>query len=189
MDWYQHERVALISGYKGSRRARSPGTFAAIQTSAGARASARLNATISADGASWGEQLIVRNQGSCGSCWAFSAMEAIEARLPANTRLSAQALVDCAPNPHHCGGQGGCDGATAQLAYAYVKDHGIPLESDYAYNQQTGSCRAQSGARARISGWTPLPSNKAGPLLEALYNQGPVAVNVDGNPWFDYDNG
>lgn len=191
MDWFDHERVSLISGYKPSGTHRSRISFAALQTGAGAGAKASVNASFgdSLGDTSWGEQLVVRNQGSCGSCWAFSAMEAIEARLPANTRLSAQALVDCAPNPHHCGGQGGCDGATAQLAYAYVKDHGIPLESDYAYNQQTGSCRAQSGARARISGWTPLPSNKASPLLEALYSQGPVAVNVDGNPWFDYDNG
>merc|ERR1719238_2523999 len=97
------------------------------------------------------------NQGSCGSCWAISAAEALEAQLQKNgnpqfTKLSAQALIDCTPNPQHCGGKGGCDGATGELAYAWVKDNGIPLESSYdAYNQRTGTCQASSGPRARIS--------------------------------------
>merc|ERR1719155_472238 len=57
------------------------------------------------------------NQGSCGSCWAISAVEALEAQLKKNgqgrvLKLSAQALVDCVPNPQHCGGTGGCDGGT-----------------------------------------------------------------------------
>lgn len=113
----------------------------------------------------------------------------MEARLPSNTRLSAQAMVDCTPNPQHCGGKGGCDGATGELAYAWVKDAGVPLEEDYAYTQRTGTCQATSGPRARITGWTTLPQNKVDPLMQAVYNQGPVAVSVDGSPWMDYESG
>merc|ERR1719446_1048899 len=88
---------------------------------------------------------ILRQQGSCGSCWAISAAEAVEAQLQRNgvdrsTRVSAQALVDCVPNPQHCGGTGGCDGATGELAYTFMREHGIPLESSYAYTAETGSC-------------------------------------------------
>merc|ERR1719253_2226996 len=145
--------------------------------------------------ATW-EGVALRQQGNCGSCWAISAVEAVEARLPGKTRLAAQALVDCVPNPQHCGGKGGCDGATGELAYSFIRDHGIPLESNYAYTAETGSCPMNplSGSfpaekRVRVSGWTALPSNKAQPLMEALYNQGPVVVAVDANQWFDYDAG
>jgi hypothetical protein len=54
-------------------------------------------------------------------------------------------------------------------------------------NPLTGSFPAEK--RVRVSGWTTLPSNKAQPLMEALYNQGPVVVAVDANDWFDYDGG
>lgn len=203
MDWTQAERNAL-NGYKPSRAKVAPGGgFAAIQTfgnTFGGSAqhsgvASASNASFYGDSASW-EGVAMRQQGSCGSCWAISAVEAVEARLPANTRLAAQALVDCVPNPHHCGGKGGCDGATGELAYEFMRDHGIPLESNYAYTAETGSCPMNpatdlfpASQRARVRGWTVLPSNKAQPLMEALYSQGPVVVAVDANDWFDYDNG
>jgi cathepsin L len=192
MDWSQAERRTL-NGYKHSPRRTN--LVAALQTSTDSGASTRLNATWADSGSSW-EGVALRQQGSCGSCWAISAVEAIEARLPANSRVSAQALVDCVPNPRHCGGKGGCDGATGELAYEFARDHGLPLESSYAYTAETGSCPMNplSGAfpapqRARVSGWANLPSNKAQPLMEALYSQGPVVVAVDANEWFDYDQG
>jgi len=196
MDWTQAERSAL-NGYKPSRAkaGSAPGGLAALQTFGNAGVSTRFNASFYGDSASW-EGVAMRQQGSCGSCWAISAVEAVEARLPANTKLAAQALVDCVPNPHHCGGKGGCDGATGELAYEFIRDHGIPLESNYAYTAETGSCPMNpatdlfpASQRARVAGWTTLPSNKAQPLMEALYSQGPVVVAVDANDWFDYDNG
>jgi len=125
----------------------------------------------------------------------------VEAQLqrqgtPASVRVSAQALVDCVPNPQHCGGDGGCKGATGELAYAFVRDNGIPLEKDLPYTAQDGTCPQQGSGpwsgldqRVRVSGWTNLPSNKAEPLMQALVQQGPVVVAVDGNNWFNYDSG
>merc|ERR1711918_120751 len=54
----------------------------------------------------------VKNQGGCGSCWAFSATETFESHLAIQTKsavqvLSPQQLVSCSPNPDHCGGTGG----------------------------------------------------------------------------------
>jgi len=68
------------------------------------------------------------DQGDCGSCWAHAATMAMRARaeikgLPAE--FSAEQLVACTPNPHKCGGTGGCDGATAELAYEYVLQRGL----------------------------------------------------------------
>jgi cathepsin L len=189
MDWSEAEKTNL-NGYKPSRLQGAP-IVAALQAEFGVAS----NTSWRNNGASW-EGVALRQQGNCGSCWAISAVEAVEARLPEKDRLAAQALVDCVPNPQHCGGKGGCDGATGELAYTFMRDHGIPLEKDYPYAGQTGSCPMNplsgsfpSPRRARVSGWTALPSNKAEPLLQALYSQGPVVVAVDANDWFDYDSG
>merc|ERR1719158_292550 len=57
--------------------------------------------------ASW-----VRNQGHCGSCWAVAAVGALEMHAEkaqgSVQKLSHQQMVDCIPNPKHCGGAGGC---------------------------------------------------------------------------------
>jgi cathepsin L len=189
MDWSETEKINL-NGYKPSRM-QGNHNVAALQAEFGVAS----NKSWRDNGASW-EGVALRQQGNCGSCWAISAVEAVEARLPEKNRLAAQALVDCVPNPQHCGGKGGCDGATGELAYTFMRDHGLPLENDYPYAAQTGSCPMNplqgsfpSPRRARVSGWTALPSNKAEPLLQALYSQGPVVVAVDANDWFDYDNG
>lgn len=58
----------------------------------------------------------VKSQGGCGSCWSFSAAEAIESAHAIATGelvvLSEQNILDCTPNPLACGGHGGCTGAT-----------------------------------------------------------------------------
>lgn len=203
MDWTRAERKKL-NGYKPSyARGRMPAMVTA-DLQINTRAFGRMNL-------SWGDSSVssyendgapMRNQGNCGSCWAISAVEAVEAQLQRSgsyggERLSAQALVDCVPNPRHCGGSGGCDGATGELAYEYMRDHGIPLEADVPYTAQTGTCSAQESAsflqapkrRARVSSWSNLPSNQAEPLMQALVQQGPVVVAVDGGEWFNYGSG
>jgi len=204
MDWTKDERK-VMHGYKPSR-ARSAGSWSFGQTSA--RGMSRTNtsarqAVVNANGFA-GDSVAIRNQGNCGSCWAISAAEAVEAQLHRNgadpsVKVSAQALVDCTPNPQHCGGKGGCDGATGELAYTFMRDHGIPLEDELAYNGRTNACEGagvDAGStpwptqkRVRVSGWTNLPSNKVEPVKQALLNQGPVVVAVDANDWFDYNQG
>mmetsp|Transcript_36446 Transcript_36446/g.66769 ORF Transcript_36446/g.66769 Transcript_36446/m.66769 type:complete len:424 (-) Transcript_36446:77-1348(-) len=191
MDWTQDERKAL-NGYKPARRSSVAGASSALQIGEAAfgSMSSHANATLQ-------RGVPVRQQGSCGSCWAISAVEAVEAQLRrqggegSDSRVSAQALVDCVPNPDHCGGSGGCDGATGELAYAYMRDHGIPLEDELPYNGRTGTCNmaAAPSKKVRVSGWTSLPSNQAAPLMQALNEKGPVVVAVDGNDWFNYESG
>jgi cathepsin L len=196
MDWTPAERKRL-NGYKPSHaRARVPALATAdLQTSARAFGRMNLSWGDSGDSAYENDGPPMRNQGDCGSCWAISAVEAVEAQLQRSgsyggERLSAQALVDCVPNPRHCGGSGGCDGATGELAYEYMRDKGLPLETDVPYTAQTGTCSAQPPKkRARVSGWNNLPSNQAEPLMQALVQQGPVVVAVDGGDWFNYGSG
>jgi len=206
MDYTQAEKTAM-NGYK-SGKTRSQG-FGALQLNAtgslnGLRSSGKTAVSEVSGGMGYESGPQIRDQGNCGSCWAVSAVEALEAQLQRNgqadrsLQLSPQGLVDCVPNPQHCGGSGGCEGATGELAYAFVRDHGIPAEGDYPYNAHTNACpnkgAAADGAwpapqRVRVSGWTNLPSNQAQPVMQALNEQGPVVVAVDANDWFDYDSG
>jgi len=74
------------------------------------------------------------DQKSCGSCWAYASTAALNAHAEINNntqRYSVAQIVACTPNPQECGGSGGCDGATAELAYEYVLNSGLSLESDF----------------------------------------------------------
>lgn len=80
----------------------------------------------------------VKNQGMCGSCWAFASTAVLESHLALQTgtlmELSVQQLVSCAPNPNHCGGDGGCEGSTSILAFDHVIQHGMLSEWEYGYH-------------------------------------------------------
>lgn len=138
-----------------------------------------------------------RNQGGCGSCWAVAAVGALEmhAELAAGPthQLSFEQLVDCTPNPESCGGKGGCQGATVELAFQYVKEHGLVAADQYQgylSNGKEGKCKQPpSKESTHIDGFRTLPINKLRPLMEALSEKGPVAVSVAAEGWQSYAKG
>jgi len=87
----------------------------------------------------------VRDQGSCGSCWAVTAATVLDAHSEiysggSSMQYSAQDFVSCVPNKEHCGGDGGCDGSTVELAYDWAMFNGISSEQKVPYKATDGSC-------------------------------------------------
>lgn len=135
----------------------------------------------------------LREQGSCGSCWAVAAAGALEMHAEIAKgharKLSFSQLVDCTPNPRHCGGTGGCDGATAELAFEYVQDHGLADEEDYPSTEVSGTCSSPDRVSTTTTGFRRLPENRYNPLLYAVGQDGPIVVSVDAGRWFSYRRG
>ncbi|KPA83885.1 putative cysteine proteinase [Leptomonas pyrrhocoris] len=140
----------------------------------------------------------IKDQGSCGSCWAHSAVEAMESHWAIATGhlhvLSQQQVTACTPNPRHCGGTGGCDGSIEALAYDYVAGAGgIQEEWGYPYTAfygETGKCEDMRTSRpAKVSSYVELPANDQEALMDAVAFKGPIAVSVDASRWFSYRGG
>jgi len=135
----------------------------------------------------------VKNQGQCGSCWAFSATETIESywtiagnQLPT---LAPEQIVDCDTS------DSACNGGEPSSAYNYVAEAGgLDTESSYPYTAgESGSastCNFQaSSVAAKVSSYNSV-SGETG-----LYQQmssasgGPVSVCVDASTWQNYNGG
>lgn len=157
----------------------------------------------------------IQNQESCGSCWALSAITVLRshseiAKKPRS--FSAQELVDCVVNKHHCGGSGGCRGATVEHALDYVMRNGLATKEESPYYAVRSVCEKPSRKqeqdmdelfrpklhKASVSdasrsfgmvGWERLPENKYEPILHAVSEKGPVAVSVAATGWFSYSQG
>jgi len=127
----------------------------------------------------------VKDQGGCGSCWAFSAAQTFESHLSIATgeaavKLSPQQIVSCSPNPQHCGGTGGCDGSTQPLAFNYTQTAGLSSEADYPYAGTTGTCQSSKIKPVGYNngGYVQLPVNDYSALMSAVATKGPIAISI-----------
>ncbi|KAG9276598.1 cathepsin K [Astyanax mexicanus] len=121
----------------------------------------------------------VRNQGSCGSCWAFSSVGALEGQLMKTTgqlvELSPQNLVDCVKE------NDGCGGGYMTNAFNYVKTNkGIDSEEAYPYVGEDQQCAYnKSGKAAACRGFKEVKKGSEGALTSAVAKVGPVSVGID----------
>jgi len=140
----------------------------------------------------------VKDQGRCGSCWSFGTAETVESYYALATGLltdlSEQQILDCTANTNDCGGTGGCGGGTPEIAYQQIiAMGGLASEWTYPYVSWSGSnfkCQnASLNPVAVLSGYKVLTSNTLAPVLDALANVGPLAINVDASAWSSYESG
>lgn len=133
------------------------------------------------------------NQGECGSCWAIAAQGAVEmqASLLSNQTLSlsAQGMLGCTPNPHECGGTGGCDGATPELALQWATENGIAPTASVPYIAKSICPKHSMKPQVTIGGYVQLKENRAKEVLQTLASVGPMAVAVDASQWSLYLSG
>jgi len=142
----------------------------------------------------------VKNQGQCGSCWAFSTTEMIEsyAGLASGTtpELSPQQVTSCTPNPLSCGGTGGCMGSIVQLGYTYIQLFGHVMEEDYPYTSgtttETGDCMydfMNTAPAVGITGYNTMTPNDQDAIMTHVAEVGPLAVSVYASGWGAYGGG
>jgi C1A family cysteine protease len=135
----------------------------------------------------------VKDQGQCGSCWAFSATEGVEsawflANNPLIT-LSPQQVVSCDTT------DAGCDGGDLPTAFAYIKSAGLELEKDYPYTSGTsgdsGTCKYdQAKVVAHMDGFKYATQKMNETQMQvALTEHGPLSICVDAETWQYYTGG
>lgn len=131
----------------------------------------------------------VKDQGQCGSCWAFSttgSLEGLNYQTNGSLRsFSEQQLVDCAGGVY---GNNGCSGGLMDRALDYVEANGITLESNYYYTARDGTCSYTSSEQAfKNTSHTDVDQTDAA-LASALEIR-PVSVGIDAGQLQLYDSG
>lgn len=145
----------------------------------------------SIDWSSTGNVTPVKNQGSCGSCWAFSTTGSMECQYSIATgklnSLSEQELVDCSD----AYGNSGCAGGWMDYAFQYAQaNSGLCLESAYPYTGVDGNCYASSCQHYNpLTTYTDVTPDSDAALIAAV-NQGCVSVAIEADQFaFQYYTG
>jgi C1A family cysteine protease len=123
----------------------------------------------------------IKNQGQCGSCWAFSATGSTEGAWVIKhgqaVDLSEQQLVDCATAQ----GNQGCQGGLMDQAFQFIiQNNGITSEAAYPYVGQDNQCQTGKPVIATLTTYTDVnPNNDAALYAALLVNPVSIAIEAD----------
>ena len=127
----------------------------------------------------------VKDQGQCGSCWAFSTTGGLEGHSKikngALENFSEQQLVDCSSRY----GNQGCNGGLMTSSFKFVKDNGIVHQDEYPYTARQGACKTATGPY-KIDGYVEVKDCNT---LASRINTAPISVAVDASNWSAYRGG
>jgi len=177
-DWTEEE-FATLRGYK--KMATEPAPVA--------ENAPLVSAPSAYDWCSQGKCTPVKDQGQCGSCWAFATTENIESVWMigghSSVQLSPQQIVDCDT------GEAGCNGGDPRQAYGYVHSAGgLDTSSYYPYNAVQGSCKFSSAhIGAKISGSKNTYGGSEDQMAANLASTAPFSILVDASSWQFYSGG
>jgi cathepsin F len=136
----------------------------------------------------------IKDQGQCGSCWAFSCTESIESVYiikggkTSQQPLAPQQIVDCDRN------DAGCNGGDLPTCYRYVESAGgLELNSDYPYHARDGTCNAKKNLEQDpIRGFQyviPQGNKNENTMATYLAANSPMSIIVDASSWSSYSGG
>ncbi|KAK2839139.1 hypothetical protein Q7C36_013953 [Tachysurus vachellii] len=134
----------------------------------------------------------VHNQRSCGGCWAFSVVSAVESVQVKDggtfQELSVQQVIDCAYYSK------GCDGGSPVSALEWLKQSGekLVMETEYPFKEKTGLCQVfpQSHGGVSVKDYAVFNfRGQEGEMSKSLVDLGPLVVIVDALSWQDYQGG
>jgi len=120
----------------------------------------------------------VKNQGDCGSCWAFSSVGAVESAWAIKHNvlynLSEQELIDCSSENH------GCEGGSMVKAFQYIIDNGLCSNLSYPYVAIDKQCNTSCKSLVTISNYSDIIQNEEKMLMRAVQHQ-PISVAIQAN--------
>ena len=171
-DLESHEFALIYNGYRIQPRSNNTKVFVADPN---------FKADATVDWRTKGAVTGVKNQGQCGSCWAFSTTGSLEGqhflKKGQLVSLSEQNLVDCSTSY----GNHGCGGGLMDNAFRYIKaNDGIDTEESYPYQAHNELCRfKRADVGATDTGYVDIPRENENALMQAVQTIGPISIAID----------